>query len=170
MHEIQAFYHISVGRFDQALANLRTARERDPLSLPPAIHTQFGLLVTRQYQDAIEPGLRAVARNPNAGLLRALVGVNLIYAGRNPEGVEHLEAIMRVDHSYPVALLAATGFAHMGSEARARRILAEVKGRIPRSYVCAYEIASVHADWASRMRLSSGSAKPERPVAIACFG
>ena len=146
VHEIQALYHISVGKFDQALANLRTARERDPLSLPPAIQSQFGLLVTRKYQDAIEPGLRAVARNPNAGLLRALVGVNLIYAGRNPEGVEHLEAIMRVDHSYPVALLAATGFAHMGSEARARRILTEVKGQIPRNYVCAYEVASVHAE------------------------
>jgi tetratricopeptide (TPR) repeat protein len=146
VNEIQALYHISIGRFDQALANLRTARERDPLSLPAAIHSQFGLLVTRRYQDAIEPGLRAVARDPNAGLLRALVGVNLIYAGRNPEGVEHLEAILRVDHSYPVALLAATAFARMGSGARARRILREVKSRMPGSYICAYEVAGVHAE------------------------
>jgi serine/threonine-protein kinase len=145
VNEIQALYNISIGRFEEAFANLRIAREQDPLSIPLATFSQFGLLVTRRYRDAAEPGLHAVAREPNAGLLRTMVGLNLIYGGRKAEGVEHLDSSMRIDQSSPVALLAAAGFARAGDEARARRVLADVKGRMPRRYVCAYEVASVHA-------------------------
>lgn len=145
VNEIQALYNISIGRFDAAFANLRIARERDPLSIPLATFSQFGLLVSRRYQEAAKPGVHAVAREPNAGLLRTIVGLNLIYAGRKSEGVEHLNASMRIDQSSPVALLAAAGFVRAGDETRARRVLAAVKGRMPRSYVCAYEVASVHA-------------------------
>ena len=145
VNEMQALYNISTGRFNEAFANLRIARERDPLSIPLTTFSQFGLLVTRRYRDAVEQGLRAVAREPNAALLRAIVGLSLIYSGRAPEGIEQLAASMRADQSNPVALLAASGFALAGDPVRARQILAEVKGRMPRHYVCAYEIASLHA-------------------------
>ena len=144
-NEMNAVFNLSTGRFDEAAASVQRARERDPLSVPLMVMSQFISLASRRYSDAAQLGLKAVAREPNVGLLRSLVGMNLIYSGREPEGLQQLKAGLRVDPSPAVALLSAAGFARLGDAGRARRLLADVKVQARGRYVCAYEVASVHA-------------------------
>ena len=144
-NEMQAVFRLTTGRFDEASASIQRARERDPLSVQLMIMSQFISLASRRYTEATQSGLKAVSREPKVGLLRALVGMNLLYSGREAEGLEQLNAGLRVDPDPAIALLSAAGFARVGDTGRARRLLAEVKVQARRRYVCAYEIASVHA-------------------------
>ena len=129
----------------QASGSIRRARERDPLSVPLMIMSQFISLASRRYTEATQFGLKAVSREPNVGLLRALVGMNLLYSGREAQGLEQLNAGLRVDAAPAVSLLSAAGFARVGDTGQARRLLAKAKVQARRRYVCAYEVASVHA-------------------------
>jgi tetratricopeptide (TPR) repeat protein len=144
-NEMHAFLNLATGRFDEAAASARRARERDPLSVPLMVASQFIALAGRRYEDAAQYGLQAVAREPNVGLLRALVGMNLIYSGREVEGAEQLNSGLRVDPHPAVTLLAAAGYARIGDVGRTRELLAQAKAQARQRYVCAYEVASVHA-------------------------
>lgn len=144
-NEMQAVFQLTTGRFDEASASIQRARERDPLSVQLMIMSQFISLASRRYAEATQFGLKAVSREPNVGLLRALVGMNLLYSGRETEGLEQLNAGLRIDPNPAIALLSAAGFARVGDIGRARRLLAEAKVQARRRYVCAYEIAGVHA-------------------------
>jgi TolB-like protein/Tfp pilus assembly protein PilF len=144
-NEMQAVFQLMTGRFDEASASIRRARERDPLSVSLMIMSQFISLASRRYTEATQFGLKAVSREPNVGLLRALVGMNLLYSGRETEGLEQLKAGLRIDPDPAIALLSAAGFARVGDTGQARRLLAEAKVQARRRYVCAYEVASVHA-------------------------
>jgi serine/threonine-protein kinase len=144
-NEMQAVFQLMTGRFDEASASIQRARERDPLSVSLMIMSQFISLASRRYTEATPFGLKAVSREPNVGVLRALVGMNLLYSGREAEGLEQLNAGLRIDPHPAIALLSAAGFARAGDTGRARRLLADAKVQARRRYVCAYEVASVHA-------------------------
>ena len=144
-NEIHAVFNLATGRFDEAAASAQRARESDPLSVPLMVISEFISLASRRYEDGTQYGLKAVAREPNVGLLRALFGMNLIYSGREAEGLEQLSAGLRLEANPAVELLSAGGYARVGDNRRAHELLAQAKEKGRHRYVCAYEVASVHA-------------------------
>ena len=56
-----------MGRFDQAIAEIRRAEEVDPTDMFISRNVAHVLFFARRYDEAIEQSLRVVDLNPNSG-------------------------------------------------------------------------------------------------------
>jgi adenylate cyclase len=77
-HYYYAWYQFSVGRTDEAIAQIRRALELDPLSTHVTSYMGFGLIIKGQYDQAIEYCQRALEMTPNDP--GAMANLGLAYA------------------------------------------------------------------------------------------
>ena len=89
-----AEYLSAMGRHDQALREIRRARETDPLSPVLRVMEGYVLLYARRYEEALESLRRAEALEPNYPLLQTITARTFAEMGRYPEA---LEAYQRSD-------------------------------------------------------------------------
>src|SRR5437667_990520 len=73
-HQWLGLYYESLGRFDEAIATVKRARELDPLALPANIALIEAYYFARRYNLAIEQGRKTVELYPNAALAHFNLG------------------------------------------------------------------------------------------------
>ena len=73
-HQWLGLYYESLGRFDEAIATVKRARELDPLALPANIALIEAYYFARRYNQAIEQGRKTVELYPNAALAHFNLG------------------------------------------------------------------------------------------------
>jgi TolB-like protein/Flp pilus assembly protein TadD len=134
-----------LGRFEQALAELRAAERLDPLS--PLVGTEIGFVLYegRRYDSAIERFQRTLELDPTFPLAHTGLGMAYLQRSRRDEAVEEFHAAQRVAPGdlTPVALL---GYAHAtaGRRSEARKILQRLKGMAKERHVSAAYAAAIH--------------------------
>jgi serine/threonine-protein kinase len=134
-----------VGRFDEAVAEMRRARELDPLS--PIITTEVGYprFFARQYDQAIDDYRRALDLNPTFFRAHWLLGQAYEQKRMFPEAVAALERAVELSNGNLVmtaALAHARALAGMRAEAEA---IVDRLERVSReSYFSPYFLAEVH--------------------------
>ena len=74
-HQWYAVFLMSVGRFDEALAQARRAQELDPLSLPINMTVGWVLLTARQTEQSIEQLRKTLEMDPNFILAHHRLGL-----------------------------------------------------------------------------------------------
>jgi TolB-like protein/Tfp pilus assembly protein PilF len=86
----------ALGRFDEALVELRRAREIDPFSAVIQLNVCRLFIDLRQYDRAIEEGLKVTEMEPNFGLIHNFIAQ--AYAGKRMtrEAIAEYEAVARV--------------------------------------------------------------------------
>jgi eukaryotic-like serine/threonine-protein kinase len=135
-----------MGRFAEAAAELRTARELDPLSLPTA--ASIGLLCwfRGDAQGAVEEHAKALEIDPQFAMAHFFRGQALVSLGREDEGVAALRQAVELSGG-PPETQAALGhaLAAAGRSREAHRILSTLRGLREKRYVSASLIAQVHA-------------------------
>lgn len=142
----------NLGRFDEALAEARRARELDPLS--PLINTlEAGFLgAAGQHVEAQARIERALALAPDFWIaLLARAGM-AIAAGRFPDALRDLgrAATLTGGNTQTLALL---GMVHAasGEPAHAETLLCELQARAQHGYVPASNLASLHIALGDRL-------------------
>ena len=144
-------YLTSIGRFDEARAQIHHALDLDPLS--HAVNTDVGFVAyySGRYDDAVA-NLRAVlCVAPNFALARLWLGRAYQELGRLDEALEEFAATCRIVGDWPVALAA---LGHVlgvsGREAEARCVLDDLARLSRGRYVTEYGVALVHAGLGDR--------------------
>jgi TolB-like protein/Flp pilus assembly protein TadD len=140
-----AYYLITMGRPDQAVASVRRAQELDPLSL--IINTDLGdiLFYARRTDEAIEQYHKTLELDPN--FLPAIFNLGLVYEqkGMYKEAVAQFQKAIALSDRSP-DMVAALGhvYAVSGERAKARVILDELTKRSTTEYVLPYDRAVIY--------------------------
>ena len=134
---------VFVGRTDEGLAELATAVELEPSSMPPVVTYARGLYSARRHGEAAAALERVVEVEPQNMLARALLASVYIELGRFDEA---LVLASDVAGKSPGGFsVAAVALARAGRTDEARAALNRLVELAQHRYVPAYDIASVHA-------------------------
>jgi len=129
-------------RFDEAAAELATALELDPLSLPVSTSIAIRFFYAREHSAAIEQCRRVLEIDPDFALARFFLGLSYAEEGRPQEAIHELQAAAREGRAEMVAGLAYT-YGRYGAKQEARSILEELLERSRQRYVSPALIAQV---------------------------
>jgi TolB-like protein/Tfp pilus assembly protein PilF len=135
----------SMGRFDEAITQLKRARELDPLSL--IINADLGGEVyvwARQYDEAIAQLRKTIEMDPRFYHAHCSLGMALQLKGQLSEAiVEYHKAVELNDDPFALALLG-QAFARAGQREEAQKILARLSEEANSRYVSVYSFALMY--------------------------
>jgi serine/threonine-protein kinase len=145
-HHWYAWYLLLVGESEAAFAEIRRARELDPLSLPINTNLGFFYYYTRQYERAVEQFHTALEMEP--GFPEAQRGLGLTYAqqGLFTKAVAMLRKA-RSGSPGSMEIVAHLGYVHAlaGKHGEGRKVLHELEKRGRERYVSSRDRAVLHA-------------------------
>lgn len=132
-------------RFDEALAELKHARQIDPLAMATNAHLGWILYLSRQYEQAAEQLGNSLEIEPNFPLARFFLGFAYEQQGRYADAIGEFEKASELTGGHPGAL-AGLGHAHAlaGNRTEAQKYLARLEKDAGRRYVSPYFIALVY--------------------------
>jgi tetratricopeptide (TPR) repeat protein len=146
-HIVLAMYLLpSLGRMDEAIAEIELARELEPASLP--VNTYVGLVsfYGRRYSRAVEEARLVLEMNPRFPLALSVLGMALEQMGEHSESVAVLERAGEATGSGPpMRVQLARALAVAGERAQARSILGEVAGTADESQLPHVFLAGAYA-------------------------
>jgi tetratricopeptide (TPR) repeat protein len=139
-----------MGRFDEAIALRKRARDLAPPVAPIIANVGFAYYYARQYEEAIEHHQRALELNPRFFRSQLAIGHAHVQLGKYEEGIAEIKkaisfrdettAIAAVGHAYAVA----------GRHAEARKVIDQLEQLSKRTYVPPYFIAVIYAGLGER--------------------
>ncbi len=141
----------ALGRFDEALTEIRRALDLDPLSL--AINTGVGhvLYLARRYDEAIAQYRKTLGLDPGFVQAHLWFGRPFLEKGMFREAIEELEQAARISGGSTISLaVLAHAYAAAGRRARALELLARLRKRSQGTYVPSYWIGLVYAGLGDR--------------------
>ncbi|MCA1583121.1 MAG: tetratricopeptide repeat protein [Acidobacteria bacterium] len=116
-----------LGRAEESAAEMRTARDLDPLSTDIAWLSGWDLLLGNRVDSAVQEFRRGLALDPNGGWLRVSLGIALVRKRSYAQAIAEAERGSGLIDS-PLARAVAGGvFAEAGDLPRARRVLGELE-------------------------------------------
>lgn len=149
-HHWYSYFLAAMTRFDEAIAQIKQARDLDELS--PGINTDVGEIYcwARQYDRAIEQVREVLKIEPNFASARNLLGMIYIKMGRPLEGVAELEAARRLDNSPRIMSTLGCAYGLSGQRDQARQILGELKEMSKQRYISPFSRALIYAGLGER--------------------
>ncbi|HEX8844523.1 MAG TPA: protein kinase [Pyrinomonadaceae bacterium] len=139
-----------LGRFEEAIAEMKRAQELDPLSL--IINADLGdtYIKARQYDAAIEQLQKTVEMDQNFYVAHKALGTAYEMKGSFQEAIaEYQKARQLNDDPYVLALLG-HAYARSGKRDEALKVLDQLKELAKQRYVSAYSFATVYAGLGDR--------------------
>ncbi|HYC26987.1 MAG TPA: adenylate/guanylate cyclase domain-containing protein [Nitrososphaerales archaeon] len=153
-HHYFADYLKAMGRFDEALSEIRKAQDLDPLNL--AINTGVGhvLYLSKQYDRAIEEYSKAVELDPSFMPTHIWFGRPYLEKGMYPEALEELQTAVGLSGESTLALaMLGHGLASAGRTEEATEVLGKLLKRAETTYVPSYWIAVIYNGFRDRDRV-----------------
>ena len=144
-HSLLGNYLISLGRHDEALRAIERAQTLAPRSVVHHFDKVWALLTSRRYPEALAEGRRAITFDPEYALGHSVIGIAEVLAGHHAQAVGTFETAVAIEDGPIERGFFALGHALSGNQAGARSELSKMKAAGEKQYVCAYEVASVHA-------------------------
>jgi TolB-like protein/Tfp pilus assembly protein PilF len=145
-HHWYAFRLAAVGRHDDAIAEMKLARELDPLAL--IINTEVGwaYYFARQYEKAIEQYQTTLELDPGFGVAHMFLGTAYVQQGRYAEGIaELLKAIELSGGGVGMNGLLGHAYGRAGDKESALKMVAELTQQPAGKYVSPYNLALIYA-------------------------
>jgi len=150
-HSWYAAFLTSMGRFDEALAEIRRAQELDPLSL--AIGTTIGAsyYYADQYDQAIEQCKKVLEMDPNFPWAHAVLANAYVQKSLFKEAIAELQkAVEFSGGSFEYLATLAHAYAVTGEKDETLKILSELKEQSEQKYVPSYEMALIYVGLGER--------------------
>jgi len=142
-HREYAAYLTNVGRNEQAVAEVKKARELDPLTLVTNFQVAWTLIGARRYDEAISESQQLIEKFPNAHFW---IGVALLGKGMNEQAIKEFEIVVSGPKPHQMAK-ASLGYAYgvTGKTEKAKNILAEFENLLRQGQGSPYLIAMIYA-------------------------
>ncbi len=145
-HQMYSFYLSAMGRFDEALAEMRRAQELEPLSLVKIAGIGEILYFQHQSDQAIEQYQKALEMDPNSGFAHWAIGNAYLNKGMYNEAIAAYQKAIPLSGDSPDEP-ASLGYAYAlsGRRQEALQIIDDLKQQSKRSYISPTLIAIVYA-------------------------
>jgi len=142
-----AFYFTSMGRFDEAIVQIRQARELDPASPTIAIAAHWPYYCAHRFEEAASELAEARAMEPSNATVLTFLGNVRSMQGRHAEALVHLQAAAELGGgTSPRFLAILTGaYARAGKVREAQKTLTQIITHANRGYVSPMWLARAHA-------------------------
>ncbi len=145
-HHWYALSLVWMGRYDEALSEIRQARAIDPLSLVINSNLGFILAVAGQYDGAIEQCRKTIDMEPNFAHVRYRLGQIYVLRGMPAKAIVELkQAIVLAGESPRATAELALAHAQLGDRNTASQLLAWLRARSKARYVSPFNIALIYA-------------------------
>jgi TolB-like protein/DNA-binding winged helix-turn-helix (wHTH) protein/Tfp pilus assembly protein PilF len=144
-HDGYANLAAALGRFDDAIREIRIALDLDPLSIRVQNDAILVFLVARRYDDAIAQARRALEIEPHAALLWSSLGLVHGQKGEIKQAVDDFESAARIERTPTMLGFLAHGHALAGDKVRAASVLRELTEIASHRYVCPFEVATAYS-------------------------
>jgi TolB-like protein/Tfp pilus assembly protein PilF len=135
---------VQIKRFDEALVEIRRAKELDPLS--PIIGTNLGdvLLFARRYDEAMEQYKRVLTLDPDFQYARIQLGYCFHSKGMYREAIAEYRKGLELGYDPSYNGFLALSLAKSGGRDQAVRLINQLKKESAERYVPSYAIAIVY--------------------------
>jgi TolB-like protein/DNA-binding winged helix-turn-helix (wHTH) protein/Flp pilus assembly protein TadD len=140
-------WHLSLlGRFDEALVEMRKAESLDPLSLIINADLAELLSLAHSYDESIRQSKKTIEMDPNFALAHNQLGQAYLQKHMDEEAVAELQKAVRLSGNSPTCVAnLARAYIASGKRSEAEKLLADLKNRSNPGYSYAAEIAMIYA-------------------------
>ncbi|HEY7727023.1 MAG TPA: protein kinase [Candidatus Eisenbacteria bacterium] len=144
-HHWYSDYLTSMGRFDEALAEVRRAQDLDPLSMTISTSVATVLNYARKHQEAAEHFLGVVELDPRFPLTWLGLGGAYEMLGRHEEAIAAFQKARDLTNGSTYTVMAlAHAYALAGQREQAVELVEGLQREAPRRYVSPYSLAAVY--------------------------
>ncbi len=145
-HQWYAEYLATMGRLDEAVAEIQRAREAEPLSLIVNTAVAEILYLAKRYDQAIEQCQKTLELEPNFSLAHFHLGRAYLQKGMYAEAISAFQRARSLSgHGPGMLMVLGHAYARAGKRAEALKALDELKELSKRRYVPAIYIAAIYA-------------------------
>jgi TolB-like protein/Tfp pilus assembly protein PilF len=144
-HHWYALFLMWMGRFGEAIKEIKHAQELDPGSLVISRNVGIVYYYARRYDDAMEMALKAIEMDPGFSTSHALLGWVYIEKSMYKEALAEIEKEKALSGVFACDVEGYMGvtYALMGETAKARRVLAELVEKGSQLYVSPFNPARI---------------------------
>lgn len=145
-HSWYAIFLMSATRFDEALSEIRQAKQLDPLSLPTNMAEGWVLLCARRYDESADQLRKTIELDPNFVLAHHRLGIVYEQQGKYDEAINEFTVVNKLTSGKPLGLMSlAHAYALAGKRAEAQKLLDDLLAMSKQRYVSSAGIALVYA-------------------------
>jgi len=140
-------WHLSLlGRYDEAIAEMRKAQDLDPLSLIINADLAELLVLAHSYDESIRQSRKTIEMDPNFALAHNQLAQAYLQKHMNDEAVAELRKAAQLSGESPTVMAnLARAYVATGKKSDAIKILNDLKKRSNATYSHASEIAVIYA-------------------------
>lgn len=144
-HLMYGLFLSLMGRFDEALAEVRLAQELDPLSLEKQTGIGDVFFAERKYDDAHSQYQKALEMDPNSGIVNWSLGRVYLEKGMYPEAIAALQRSIPLSGESPdESVDLARAYARAGNRQESMKILADLLESSKNRYLSPTTIGSIY--------------------------
>ncbi|HEX3559121.1 MAG TPA: protein kinase [Pyrinomonadaceae bacterium] len=152
-HQWYASYLVQVGRFGEALSEIRHAQELDPLSSIISANAGLYLYYAQQYEQATAQLRKTLEVNDQFGVAHLYLGyIYLRQSGHAAEAVNEFQKALDTGEDPETLAALGNAYAAAGRRADAQKVLEQLRERSQHGYVSPYWLAVIHAGLGDRER------------------
>jgi TolB-like protein/DNA-binding winged helix-turn-helix (wHTH) protein/Flp pilus assembly protein TadD len=140
-------WHLSLlGRFDEAIAEMRTAESLDPLSLIVNADLAELLVLAHSYDESIQQSHKTIEMDPNFALAHNQLAQAYLQKHMYDDAIAELQKAVQLSPDSPAFIAnLARAYVASGKRSEAVKLLSDLKKRSTPSYSNAAEIAVIYA-------------------------
>jgi len=140
-------WHLSLlGRYDEAIVEMRKAESLDPLSIIIDADLAELLVLSHSYDEAIRQSHKTIEMDPNFALAHNQLGQAYLQKQMHGEAIAELQKAVQLSEGSPTCMAnLARAYAASGKRSEAAKLLSDLKRRSNPGYSHASEIAVIYA-------------------------
>jgi len=145
-HRTYSDFLSEMGRHEQALAEIRTAQELDPLSATTILDGGWALYYARQYNRAIQQCRKVLDLDPHSVSARDCIGSAHLATAAYDQAIAEYSALVTSSGNDPLRLASlGCAYALAGKKPQAQKVVAQLDEASKIHYVPPYFLGLVHA-------------------------
>jgi TolB-like protein/DNA-binding winged helix-turn-helix (wHTH) protein/Tfp pilus assembly protein PilF len=140
-------WHLSLlGRYDEAIAEMRKAENLDPLSLIINADLAELLVLAHSYDESIRQSRKTIEMDPNFALAHNQLGQAYLQKHMYDQAIAELQRAVQLSGGSPTSIAnLARAYVASGKRSEAMKLLSNLKKRSNSNYSNAAEIAMIYA-------------------------
>jgi tetratricopeptide (TPR) repeat protein len=140
-------WHLSLlGRYDEAIAEMRQAENLDPLSLIINADLAELLVLAHSYDESILQSRKTIEMDPNFALAHIQLGQAYLQKQMYDQAIAELQRAVQLSGGSPISIAnLARAYVASGNRREAIKLLSDLKKRSSHGYSNASEIAMIYA-------------------------
>lgn len=145
-HHWYAFKLAAMGNHDAAIAEIKFARELDPLALIINAEVGWAYYFARQYDKAIEQYQKTLEMEPGFSVAHMFLGTSYLQQDRFAEAISELRQAVEMSGGSPLMKgMLGHAYAGAGDKEAARKMIEELTTSSAGRYVSPYNVALIYA-------------------------